>query len=72
MNFKAGKMKKTLKIRIFYSMPFRTNLYEPFPAVMKAAPFNLLSRGYNVGKIAVNTHLYISQANIADFPAGPS
>lgn len=58
---------KNSEIRISNPCP-QNYLYEPFPAVMKAAPFNLLSRRYNVGKIAVNTHLYISQANIADFP----
>lgn len=58
---------KNSEIRISNPCP-QNYLYEPFPAVMKAAPFNLLSRRYNVGKIAVNTHLYISQGNIANFP----
>lgn len=43
-------------------------LYEPFPAVMKVAPFRLLSKKYNVSKLHNNTHLYTSQVYIKDFP----
>lgn len=43
-------------------------LYEPYPAIMKVAPFRLLSSKYNVTKLHSNTHLYTSQDQISDFP----
>ncbi|MBQ7042257.1 MAG: hypothetical protein IJN66_06075 [Muribaculaceae bacterium] len=43
-------------------------LYEPYPAVMKVAPYKLLSSKYNVAKLHSNTHLYTSQDQISDFP----
>ncbi len=43
-------------------------LYEPFPAVMKSAPFRLLSARYGIGKLHANTHLYTSSEYISDFP----
>ena len=43
-------------------------LYEPGAAVMKAAPFKLLSQRYGLKKLHPNTHLYHSAARIADFP----
>ncbi len=43
-------------------------LYEPGAAVMKAAPFRLLSQRYGLKKLHPNTHLYHSAARITDFP----
>lgn len=43
-------------------------LYEPYPAVMKAAPFRLLCERFEVKKVSVSTHLYISPAVIDEFP----
>ena len=53
----------------FYIIPQRLEyLYEPYPAVMKVAPFRLLSSKYNVAKLHSNTHLYTSQNHMLDFP----
>lgn len=43
-------------------------IYEPFPSIMKAAPFRLLSEKYNISKLHSNTHLYTSQVCENDFP----
>ena len=43
-------------------------LYEPSPAVMKAAPFRLLSAKYDVAALHPNTHLYLSTTPIDGFP----
>lgn len=53
----------------FYAMPQGYEyLYEPYPAIMKVAPFRLLSGKYNVAKLHSNTHLYTSKDIILDFP----
>ncbi len=46
-------------------------LYEPSPAVMKAAPFTLLSQRFGVAKLHPNTHLYVSEDLVPDFPGEP-
>lgn len=43
-------------------------LYEPSPAVMKAGAFKLMSSRFEVDKLHPNTHLYTSDAYVADFP----
>ena len=43
-------------------------LYEPNAAIMKAAPFNLLAEHYFLEKISDNSHLYVSEDLINDFP----
>lgn len=43
-------------------------LYEPNAAIMKAAPFRLLTNRYNIKKIARNSHLYVSDEIVVDFP----
>lgn len=43
-------------------------IYEPYPAVMKAAPFKYLSQKYEVDKLHINTHLYTSKKRVIDFP----
>lgn len=43
-------------------------LLEPYPAVMKAAPFKLLSQRYNIDKLHPNTHIYLSPTPVSNFP----
>lgn len=43
-------------------------LYEPYPATMKAAPFNILSERWGVQKLHPNTHLYVSPTPADGFP----
>lgn len=44
-------------------------LYVPYPSVMKAGPFSLLSSRYGLGKLAPNTHLYVGNDGQAEvFP----
>lgn len=43
-------------------------LFEPYPAVMKAAPYNLLSQRFGAAKLSDNTQLYVSDVPIEDFP----
>lgn len=43
-------------------------LYEPYPAVMKAAPFRLLSSEYGIDKVASNTHIFLSRERVEAFP----
>ncbi len=42
-------------------------VYDPYPAVMKAAPFRLLCRG-SLKAIGPNTHLWCSPEMVVDFP----
>ncbi|MCM1451468.1 MAG: hypothetical protein NC102_04375 [Clostridium sp.] len=43
-------------------------LLEPYPAVMKTAPFNLLSKRYGIGKPHPNTHIYVGDEAPEGFP----
>lgn len=43
-------------------------LYEPYPAVMKCAPYKLLSSRFGVKKLHPNTHLYTSSSPVDMFP----
>lgn len=43
-------------------------LFVPSAAIMKAGPYNILSAQYGVKLIARGTHIYTSDADIADFP----
>lgn len=43
-------------------------LYEPWPSVMKAAPYRLLSSRYECKALSANTHLYFSKDIVEDFP----
>lgn len=43
-------------------------LYEPYPSVMKAGPYRLLSERFGVDKFHPNTHLYTSEMLVRDFP----
>lgn len=43
-------------------------LLEPSAATMKAAPFHLLARRFGIKMLHPNTHIYISETNIEDFP----
>lgn len=52
-----------------YDMPRAGEyLYEPSPAMMKAAPFKLLCDRFDVGALHPNTHLYVSPRKIDGFP----
>lgn len=43
-------------------------VYDPYPAVMKAAPFNLLSQRFGLKKLAANTQLWCSETLVEKFP----
>lgn len=43
-------------------------LLEPYPAVMKAAPYGVICERYGVGKIHPNTQLYVADCPVAGFP----
>lgn len=58
-----------LKAHATFSMPNAGEyIYEPYPSVMKAAPFRLLSEWFGVDKLHPNTHLYTSAGIVGDFP----
>lgn len=42
-------------------------LYEPSPAIMKAAPFKLLGQRFDIDALHPNTHLYVSKKEVKDF-----
>lgn len=46
-------------------------LYEPYPAAMKSGAYRFLSANYGCYKLHPNTHLYISDRIIPDFPGTP-
>lgn len=43
-------------------------LYEPNKAVLKCGAYKLISKRYNIDKLAVSSHLYTSDELVADFP----
>ncbi len=43
-------------------------LFVPSPAVMKAAPFSLLTNLYDVEMLGCGTHVYVGHKDITDFP----
>lgn len=43
-------------------------LYDPYPAVMKAAPMRLLGACYGVSKLAPQSHLWLSTDRVDAFP----
>lgn len=43
-------------------------LYEPNASLMKACPFKSISERYKVFKLHPNSHLYVSDSLVADFP----
>lgn len=43
-------------------------LYEPSPAMMKAAPFATLCARYGVRKLHPNSHVYVADSPYADLP----
>jgi hypothetical protein len=45
-----------------------TFLYEPNASIMKAGCFDVLTQRYPVRQLAPNSHLFISDAAICDFP----
>ena len=45
-----------------------TYIYEPNAAIIKAGAFKLIAQRYGLYKMAPNTHLYLSEQLIEDFP----
>ena len=45
-----------------------TYIYEPNAAIIKAGAYKLVANRYNLCKMAINTHLYISDKLLIDFP----
>lgn len=43
-------------------------VFDPYPALMKAAPNKLISQRYGLTKIGANTHLWFADSPVADFP----
>ena len=43
-------------------------LYEPSAAILKAGAYKLIAQRFNLTKLDVNTHLYVSDTLIPDFP----
>ncbi|MBQ6791505.1 MAG: SAM-dependent methyltransferase [Paludibacteraceae bacterium] len=43
-------------------------LYEPNAAILKAGAYKLVSERFGLAKLDVNTHLYVSEDLVADFP----
>lgn len=43
-------------------------LFDPYPSIMKAAPYKLLGQRFGIDKIAANTHLWCASTPVADFP----
>lgn len=50
-----------------YSEP-KIFLYEPNPAIMKAGAFNLIAARFGIEKLHPNSHFYVSDERIEDFP----
>lgn len=46
-------------------------MYEPYPAVMKSGAYKLLSARYGCTKLHANTHLYVTDSVLPDFPGTP-
>ena len=51
----------------FHLSPF-TFLYEPNSAILKAGAYKLIAARFGLHKLDVNTHLYVSDALVPDFP----
>ena len=52
-----------------FGVPVEGNfIFDPFPAVMKAAPFRLLGEKFNLEKLGSNTHLWFADRPVEDFP----
>lgn len=52
-----------------YGVPQKDDvLYIPSAAIMKAAPFKLLSERYKLTKLSPNSHIYFGKNTIDDFP----
>ena len=43
-------------------------LYEPNAAILKAGAYKLVAERFGLSKLDVNTHLYVSEDLVADFP----
>ena len=43
-------------------------LYEPNASLMKAGGFGVLSERYGIGMLSKNSHLFVSESHVVDFP----
>lgn len=51
-----------------YAEAIEGYLYEPGPSIMKAGGYRSVAENYNVAKLHVNSHLYVSPEPVAEFP----
>ncbi len=52
-----------------YGVPSKGDiLYEPWPSIMKVAPFRILSQKFGCKALGANTHLYFSGSIVDEFP----
>ena len=56
------------EIRVPVPMSSQTYLFEPNASIMKAGCFALLEQRYNVSQLDKNSHLFVSDKDISDFP----
>ena len=56
------------EIRVPVPMSSQTYLFEPNASIMKAGCFALLEQRYNVSQLDKNSHLFVSDSDISDFP----
>ncbi|MEQ6121803.1 SAM-dependent methyltransferase [Reichenbachiella sp. MALMAid0571] len=52
---------------VSFSLP-KKYLYEPNSAVLKSGAFKLVANQYQLEKLHINSHLYTSEKQVADFP----
>lgn len=43
-------------------------LFEPNAAVMKSGAYKMVAKDFNVGKLSVSSHLYVSDSDVPEFP----
>jgi hypothetical protein len=53
---------------IHYSLSTIHYLFEPNASVMKAGCFGLLAERFGVGQLEANSHLFVSDSDVEDFP----
>jgi hypothetical protein len=56
------------EIRVPVPMSSQAYLFEPNASIMKAGCFTLLEQRFNVSQLDKNSHLFVSNHDISDFP----
>ena len=56
------------EIRVLVPMSSQAYLFEPNASIMKAGCFTLLEQRFNVSQLDKNSHLFVSDHDISDFP----